>query len=177
MLRRTAFGQPQSCQRKTGRYKDSHLYQITSHTAGASAEREEEAAGVDQSYHSILTYLHTYLRSNTSILKIFITTIHSHNHDTLPSAGNTFFYDLMLCGAQGPALLLLSSHTECDMGGTTVTDLGLREGNNGLGDRPWSTGSALLQYACGCFWSFWTEHMGREGQAHYSAPRYHICLF
>lgn len=109
-----------------------------------------------------------------SILKHFITTIHlqttTHNDiylEDLSSRPNV--------ARRTTAAALLSTSTERDMGGTTFTDLGAREGNNWLGNRPGSTGSALWQLACGV-WSFRTEQTGREGQAHYSAPRYHICF-
>ncbi len=84
-----------------------------------------------------------------SILKHSITTIHlqttTHNDiylEDLSSRPNV--------ARRTTAAALLSTSTERDMGGTTFTDLGAREGNNGLGNRPGSTGSALWQLACRC---------------------------
>lgn len=167
MLRSTAIGRPQTCQRETGRYKDGHVYQITSHTARTSAEREKEATGVDQ---STIGSLHTYHHSTTYFNSQTLNYNHpfSQPRHTPPSTGSIIFTTNVTRRTMAQALLLSSHgmrHRRHD-----VTDFGYgRETTGsarclGLRDLPFCNMLAGV-----------VELL--DGQAHYFAPRYHICSF
>lgn len=172
MLRSTALGHPQSCQRKTGRDTDGHLYQVTSHTTGTSAEGEEEAAGVDQ---STIRSLHTLLHSLNPLFQpsIYIITTHTTIYRQYRSLRSN------VTRHTRTQALLLSSSTECDIGGTNVTDLGYGREITGSAIGLGSTASALWQLACGCFFGVsGRSKRGQEGHARYLCAEipHFVCL-